>query len=365
MTHQDDFKAACIQFGLGDRLDIENYPDVPAFPVYRHTREVAHELINSASEHLPNLPRIYFDFIEASEVNAVAFKHNEHYFIGITAGAISMLHLVLDRILANPNTFPNIGNPTDERNDLPQVPWSILDPERLFKMGVRPVLPQDSKRAIYSKHLADQPLMFLVGHEIAHISRGHVDYLGSKTGSPFVAELGWKGKGEAAIERQAIEVDADRRSVVARSHSMFMTANVNKTLALAWQDSPASIESFQYDWAFAVNVLFRLFGDKRFSGINLDLNPYPPLPLRRRMAMDYASHVLLENWGEDHKDKIEYAIDGSVKATEFSFRTIGADPAEGGLADAFSDDANAHIQKIIHCWDDIKQKLFKYSRETL
>jgi hypothetical protein len=356
MTHQDDFNAACIQFEFGTRLDIENYPDVPAFPAYMHTREVALELINSASEHFPNLPQIHFDFINASEVNAVAFKHNEQYFIGITAGAISMLHLVLDRILANPKTFPNIGNPTAERDDLPQVPWSILDPERLFKMGVRPILPQDSKRVMYSKHLADQALMFLLGHEIAHISRGHVDYLDSKTGSPFVAELGWKGKGEAEIERQAIEVDADRRSVYARTNSMFMTANANKTIAPAWQDAPASIESFQYDWAFAVNVLFRLFGDKRFSGFNLDLNPYPPLPLRRRMAMDYASHVLLKNWGEDHKDKIVNAIGGSVKATEFSFLTIGADPPDGGLADAFSDDANAHVQKIKICWDDMKKK---------
>ena len=365
MTPTEQFNDACVRFGLGKRLDIENYPDVPAFPVYEHAREIAHELIDSAKQHLSSLPNIHFDFIDASDVNAVVFKQNNRYFIGITAGAITMLHLVLDRILANHTTFPNIGEPSRERIDLPPVPWSIVDPERLFKLGIRPVVPVDERRQLYSKHLADQSLMFLLGHEIAHISRGHVDYWRITTGNAFFSELCWNGTSEQAIERQALEADADRRSIYARSNSMFMTAESTASEIPLWAESPASIEAFQYDWSFAVNVLFRLFGDKRFAGSDLDDRTYPPLPLRRRMAMDYASQLLLEHWGVENKDKISDAIDGSVKATEFSFLAIGAAPSEGGLADAFSEDANQHIKKLHDVWSKLIPKLLPYSHEKL
>jgi hypothetical protein len=57
--------------------------------------------------------------------------------------------------------------------------------------------------------------MFLIGHEIAHITLGHVDYIASKTGSGFVPELGWDlPTEEGKLERQAMEVQADYRSVV-------------------------------------------------------------------------------------------------------------------------------------------------------
>jgi len=365
MTIQDDFNDSCVQFGIGNRLDIENYPNVPAFPVYEHTRQVAGELISSAKQHLSSLPDIHFDFIDAGKVNAVAFKHDENYFIGITAGAVTMLHLVLDRILANPTTFPDVGDPSLEKHDIPSVPWSILDCERLFKMGIRPIVPQDVKRGLYSRYLADQAIMFLLGHEIAHISRGHVDYWKSLTGNSFIAELGWKGTGDRTLERQAIEVDADRRSIYARSNSMFMTAEANKDNVPNWADEPVSIELFQYDWVFAVNVLFRLFGDESFSGIALNKNLYPPLPLRRRMAMDYASMILLENWGNEHKEQIAAAIGGAVKSTEFCFKALGAAPAAGGLTDAFSDKSNAHIQKIGECWDELRTELASHSHENL
>ncbi len=365
VDEQDYFNEACRTIGLGKRFDIENYPKVPSYPVYEHTRTVAKELIASAKQHLPNLPSIHFDFLESSQINACAFKHDSSYFIAVTAGAVAMIHLVLDRILANADSLKWIGDPSLERDDLPAVPWTIIDPEQLFHLGVRPIVAQDPLRCQYAKHLADQALMFLVGHEIAHITRGHVDYLAASTGNHFITELGWNGTAEQTLERQAVEADADRRAVFARCYSMFMAAEINKSKNLPWTGEPATVGGLQFDWAYAVNVFFRLFGDKRFAGINLEIDSYPPLPLRRRMAMEYGFQVLLENWGEEYKDEIEFSLGGSVRVAESSFLAIGAPPPEGGLLDSYNDDATKHLQCLRECWLHLKGKLKTYSYETL
>lgn len=190
MTAQEAFDRFCRHNGLGHREDIENYPDVPAAPVYAHTREIAEELIASALAEHPTLLPIHFDFVRDPSVNAVAFRVGGTYFIGLTSGAMLMLHLVLQRMLASPNTFPNVGNPAAEDPNITPVPWQVANAERLWNQGVRPVPVRDRQRLIYSHHLADQVLMFLVGHEIAHITRGHVDFLNAAHGSSFIRELG-------------------------------------------------------------------------------------------------------------------------------------------------------------------------------
>lgn len=365
MTEQEIFDRVCVDYKLGHRLDIENYPDVPAAPAYAHTRKVAQELIDSARAMFPKLLPIHFDFVNDGSVNAWALRDKDRYFIGLTAGAMCMLHLILNRMLANPRTFPNLGQPEAEDPNLPPVPWHIPDAERLFNAGVRPILPKCHARMLYANHLADQALMFLVGHEIAHITRGHVDYLASTSGYAFLAELGWRGTAQGRLERQVIEADADRRSVFARCHSMLGTAHIAGDTFPSWATSPLPAEAWQFDWAFAVNTLFRLFGDARFSGIDLNAQPYPPLPLRRRMAMDTAFDLLVRAWGEQRKHDALHVLVSAVNATETSFSAVGADSSEGGLKESDTTAAREHIDRIGEYWNELCNRLKPFSYEPI
>jgi hypothetical protein len=362
---RETFTKACRAVGLGNRLDIENYPDVPAFPVYEQTRTIAAELISSAHQHLPKLPPIHFDFLGEPEINAWAFRFERNYFIAVTAGAVTMLHLVLDRILASPHTFPAIGDPSLERRDVQPVPWNIINPEELYAQGIRPVVAQDKRRILYAGHIAEQALMFLVGHEIAHITRGHVDYLKAVAGESFLEELGWQGSNDQSIVRQVLEADADRRSILARCFSLFQTAKNNTGQTLPWTDNPVTVESMQFDWAFAVNVLFRLFGDKNFDGSNLEATAYPPMPLRRRMAMDYGGHLLLQNWGMEHEDKIKKLLVESIRVSENSFRAIDAPEPDGGFANALGEKATEHLRRLRERWDELKPNLASFAFEDI
>ncbi len=134
-----------------------------------------------------------------------------------------------------------------------------------------------------------------------------------------------------------MEVDADRRSIHARAGSMFNTAIRGKSRKLFWTDAPPTVDELQFDWAFAVNVIFRLFGDEQFAGTNLSADDYPPLALRRRIATEYGCQLLEERWKDAERTRILNCMLGSVRAVEESFLKIGAQGSKGGLIDAFSD----------------------------
>ncbi|QDU74708.1 hypothetical protein Pan97_17210 [Bremerella volcania] len=364
MGMRETFDQACRHRRLGELFDIEAIPQAPSYSVFQHTRELAVDLIDSAKTFLPSLPNIHFDFVLDGEINAAAFKHEGNYFIAVTTGAVAMLHLVVSRIMANPRTFPQIGRPSIERDDLPSIEWTITDAEDLFQMGVRPVLPQDDSRRAYGQILADQALMFLVGHEIAHITRGHVDYLDQVWGS-FVRELGWRCNREQQLERQALELDADRRAIFSRIVSMRLTSEQEQSIRVHPSGLKATEEMLQYDTLFAVNVLFRLFGDKRFTHEELNESLYPPLPLRRFLAMEYARAQIRGQLDRKQAERVNIVMQGVLHAIELSFTEIGAAPQEGGYESALSEESQGHIRRINECWNRLSVSLTQFAYEPV
>lgn len=137
----------------------------------------AQALIDDAASLIPGLRPIHFDFIWDGRVNAFAFREGERYFIALTSGAVVALQLVFCRVLADRRALVDVGEPSDERRDLPLLQGLVPDAELMYQAGLSPELPKTRDRQKFAKALFDQALMFLVGHELAHITRGHVDYL--------------------------------------------------------------------------------------------------------------------------------------------------------------------------------------------
>ena len=208
-----------------------------------------------------------------------------------------MLQLVFSRMLSDAGLFPNIGDPNRESHDLPPLKGYVPDAQRMSDVGIRPNRPTTAPRAAYECVLFHEAVLFLLGHEIAHITRGHVDYLASKSGASLISEMEFNGDDEEAIiERQAIEADADRRSVWSSVASIELTLATPNLRRPPWLPSgQRGLSDLIFDWAFPMNSLFRLFGDKRFNPADLETNAYPPLPLRRMMATSTAYVGLVFN----------------------------------------------------------------------
>ena len=125
-------------------------------------------------------------------------------------------------------------------------------------------IPKDEVRWRYSCRLINLALMFLVGHEIAHIACGHVDYLSSRFGTTFLKELDLSaGKQMKSLERQVMEGQADQysfRGLLGSAHAQ-SSAETNASIA----DQHAKLGQLVFDYSFSTNTLFRLFGDERNS----------------------------------------------------------------------------------------------------
>jgi hypothetical protein len=349
---------------MGGRLSREQMQNEVAVAVYADIEELALQLIGSARQFIPALPHIHFDFILNSSVNAIAFKANDTYFIGVTGGTIAMLQLVFGRMLADRRLLTHIGNPQEESNHDPLSTPLIPNATKMYLSGAHWVMPRSRMRISYFGHLFDQALLFLIGHEVAHIVRGHVDYWQSKHSGAFFAEAESSAiDDDDRLERQTLEADADRRSAGSSASSIKATLGGVAQNATAWTLAPLCYEDIAYGWAFAMNSFFRIFGDERISGHAQRSSGYPPLPTRRLMAMEVVFDSMRKFLGNDQQ--AFEPIGRALKDVEVAFATImDSRLSMDGLKDAQSSEGQKLQRRLQECWQGgLRDRLAPYAYE--
>lgn len=335
---------------LGGRFRVEEKsPEVQAG--YKLITDQANELIGSAREAIPELPHIHFDYILNGNVNAVAFRRSGHYFIGIHTGTIFLLRLIIGRMLSDQSLFLSVGNPKDEAGDLSPIKGYSLDADDLYIEN--PILsPRNEERRVYGSAVMDFALTFLLGHEIAHITRGHLDYVASKSHASFISEICFHGlqTEELMLERQAIECDADQRSVASRVDSLRLTSlHASLPSLLNSQDPRHMLIQL---WAVALNITFRLFGDIKFTKQELRNSPYPPLSMRRIMAGLSTLTNVEYNWDRELKDVTMEIFQKAYSTVENAFGVIlDADISTESMGSALTH--QSHMEDIVNYWNNV------------
>ena len=348
----------------GGRLPWELLP--PTAKAIPAVYELAQTLISRANRVHPCLPSIHFDFINSNAINGIACKSNGEYFIGITGGTVTLLQLMVHRMLADPTLFTDVGDPTKEEADLPYIKEFAPNALELSKAGTKVSIPRDKVRWSYSCNLINWAAIFLVGHEIAHISCGHVDYLASNIGTPYLAELGW-GAANAIkpMERQAMEGQADQYSFAGLLGIAFEKSSTNSRASTRAQ--LADLFRRVFDYSFSANLLFRLFGDERFVGRNLASDSYPPIGLRRRFIYGGGCDLARRNLTSDRQDIVRRALEAGMVAVEHAFATVvGEEVSAAGLEDAFTSEGQEHFKLLVELGEKelaAKLKPFSYDRD--
>jgi hypothetical protein len=326
----------------------------------------ADDLIGRAREAIDGLPPIHFGFIHNGEINAVAFRSDEQYFIGIYTGLLYMLRLVIGRMLADARTFPSIGDPSEEVGDLGPIADYVPHADVMNTLNTL-YIPRNAVRRAYAEYIQDQAVMFFVGHEIAHISRGHVDYLSQNRGIPQSRELSDFGAEDAELrlERQCLEQDADRRSIISRIDSLRVTQQNPKHAGPPWAVGDKSPGPMIRAWNVSLSILFRLFGDVRFSPSELSRANYPPLSLRRLYAEVVGKWQIETAWDNSLHAVATAAFNVSRIEAEEAFAIILGKPMSmDGFKDAMSPTGVEHAMRLQDYWNSIMvEKLKPYSYE--
>lgn len=324
----------------------------PARTVYKIVLERASDLVASVRSALPLLPEIEIHFVRSPRINAAAYLYNGSFYIGLTTGIVVMTRFFFGQMLAEPTLFPNIGNSNLEHAEGDRLRGYIPDAEELVLQRIIPVAPLCPTRRDYADFLWDQSMMFLVGHEIAHIAHGHLGYYVNKTGVNSMVELGAIGHQVGELDRQSIEMDADRRSAFSRfdSGKISLESDMRRP---NWYRTEGDKEQWLFDSAVSTNVLFRLLGDSHFNHARLSEIPYPPLPLRRIMLEMVTAYVAIETWPELTRDQIADALVSARDATENAFALLtNQDPDFEGLREALGPVGMSHYDSLQTHWNE-------------
>jgi hypothetical protein len=323
----------------------------------------ADDLINTARETFPKLPAIYFDFVIQPEVNAFATREDGLYFIGVNTGIAFLLRLLTGRMLSDSSLFPWVGDASVERADLPKIDFYVPHADQMWA-SEELFTPRDPVRRLYIEHLADRALMFFVGHEITHILHGHVGYLQDKRGLRVYSELPELNyEQELALERQALELDADRRSAQTSVDSIRATQRDSAYSGMPWQGDIGDTAAMFREWAVVTALVYRMFGDQIVSDTNLSKS-YPPLLSRWRYAEGIARFGIDQFWPADEREAASSAIDIGRREVLRAFATI---IANSPLEAAPQDPPAEHLMMLQDHWNKVvleKVRPYAYAFEV-
>lgn len=307
----------------GGQLDMANLdPNTAEALVYVAQR--ARGFLQTAAAALPGLPPIHFDFVNNWQFNALTFRKDEKYFIGVFRGAVATLQVLFDRMLADPQTFPFIGDPTAEVSGLPLLPNIGTDFERTVASASSFPRPQDPMRQSTAHKLVELSLDFLTAHEFAHIANGHLDYMASIRGISAIDEVSTapktSGHSESALISQTMEMDADSTAV-----QISLASEWGKIAGYFPKPGPPWTEFYSYpgmvslQWSWAMSSLFRILGDARLTNGDVALEAYPRPQLRSVMAQHAAGQVPRPQELRTHSTLIgeePYNIPATIRAAQ-------------------------------------------------
>ncbi len=361
----------------GGRLDTASLPPATAEGL-NHAARRARGFLQTAATALPGMSPIHFDFIDNWQFNAWAFQRDERYFIGVDRGVVATLAVLFDRMLADPQVLPFIGDAAEEVADLPLLPDIGTDFER--SVGSVPPFPRPRNpvRRSTAHKLVELALDFLTAHEFAHIANGHVDYMENQGISAIdeVGEAGWApGRREFALITQTMEMDADGTAVL-----ISLSSEWGKVAGSFPRPGPPWTEFYNYPgkvsllWSYAVSSLFRIFGEARLTGGDVTLERYPRPRLRSVMIQQAAGRVPKPQGLRTHPalvgDKL-HNIPSTIKAAHLDAERIfsqltGRPEATEGLDDAWDDIGEVQMYRLQDYWrTKLKGELSRFAHQPL
>lgn len=362
----------------GGRLDTTTlHPNTAETMKYVAHR--ARGFVQNAAAALPELPPIHFDLIDNLQFNAVAFPSEGRYFIGIHRGAVSSLAVLFDRMLADPEVLPFIGDPREETADLPLLPDIGLDFEKSFATVPAFPGPQNPARQATARRLWELALDFLTVHEITHIANGHVDYLRNYQGISAIEEAdksAWaSSSSEYKLTRQTMEMDADAMAVhISLSSEWGRVTGKYPRPGPEWDDIYSRPGMVSLQWSWAVSTLFRLMGDARLVGGDVTQEIYPRPRLRTVMAQQAAGQAPRPEELQEHSTLVGedfYNIPPAIKAASLDVESIfarltGRPASSEGLDDAWGEVGRSQIRRLQEHWQTkLRDELLEFAYQLL
>lgn len=342
------------------------------------TEEFHKHLFQNAVDHFAHLTRqaterhydgsgrtLKFGIVNTAQIGGFACVGGEGIdFIGIHFGTISLVSSIFTRMLNNPNILPDVGDASLEANAgyAPFIPFQ----EDLTNFS--PCRPACQIRGAFSKYLTLTGLDFIFGHEITHITNGHLGVI-NKTRHPDPEKRRSK---LSSLENQAIELDADGGATewtlqfteFVRNSRPKLPVEADDPLGISWREFYAT-ETNTVGFCFMASYLtLRMTSPDYWNPAN-QRNIYQPLPPYRMgtLMKVYASVLmqLLNLSFEDSQTQIYAWCAGSEKALANLLAESGQGELQLGAIDSFFNEVGSYNDKVIEAYETLAEELGEFA----
>lgn len=162
-----------------------------------------------------------FGVLDKDSVNAVAFKNEGRFYIGINLGLLTRIHRILAIWLSDPTMFQWLGGRARER----LIARSTFERWVLRRRDVNSVVsegPRTKRRQAFFWRSVVHAIRWVWAHEFGHVYGGHLGHMSDDNMTPIIYETPLSAVAPDAsrlkLER-AKEADADRLAIGITAHN--------------------------------------------------------------------------------------------------------------------------------------------------
>ncbi|MBP8416600.1 hypothetical protein J5F30_23010 [Pseudomonas aeruginosa] len=311
--------------------------------------------------------RLKFGIVNTAKIGGFACVGEENIdFIGIHFGTISLVSAIFTRMLSNPNILPDVGDTSLESN----VGYTHFIPAQEDLSLFSPCRPACRVRSAFSKHLILSGLDFIFGHEITHITNGHLGVI-NQTRHPDPE----KRRPELSpLENQAIELDAD---IGATQWTLMYTELVRDSrsklpvegydpLSSSWHEFYASKLKTVGFCFMASYLTLRMLSPDYWDKANQEKIPQPLPPYRMGSLMQVYANVLVQFHDMLFEEAQQYVYALCI-GSEGALANLLAESGQGELhmsaIDSFFNEVGHYNDKVNEAYDTLAEELSEFTME--
>lgn len=286
-----------------------------------------------------NIPEIEINFLDGNQLGGHATIHNERYYIGIQKGSLKILVNIFFRMLSNPSIFSKLGKSHDENEIERVVLAQIANYEIFVDSEIKTEFPKDIKRAKVAIKMVGSAMRQLFLHELAHLLRGHYQWLYIKNNITKCEPLFY----------QAMEMDADRFGIILVLNQ-FKLEDEKAILP----NNHYALEEQLFIWAFALATMLNLVPNLERAEDFIKKNTPP---IASRYGIMTAETVF--NVFKDHKniDEIRSIMSEAMALPKDAFSKIQSNFTYIHLKMSYSPEIINHTRKITSAWMKFEKEL--------
>lgn len=295
----------------------------------------------------------------SSEFSAYVFREQGHYFIGISIGAIESLFRFFQFLYSQPYFDSGLGDSSKETETtlgLSLNPDYLLDYFYNYDIDTQPKCPVRNR---YSYQLFFKSVNYLLLHEYAHITHGHLDYLARGKKNFLYYEKDLIVSGNADIEK-ALEYDAD---TAASAYSIF-----NSTGMLLFGEAMISAHNLRLEIKQSYLAVYFLHKLTELTDTELEDYNHKTHPISDQRTSAHGAMVVtflaeqFKNGSIDVDDVSDYvsSILTDVAMPGYA-RLFNKDVLDDRLLFFYSKQGLPYINTVREGWNKVRDELEKYA----